>query len=861
MAGRRVLVMALLAGVAGVGLPSVALAQDREVYQFDLPAQNLGDALRAVAARAGWELYASADDINGIEAPHLQGALTARQAIEQLLAGTTLSVRFTKGAVIIRVRSETATLAGSGAEGDDIVVTGSRVRGAPSISPLTTVSRGEAERSGQSDLGQVIRDLPQNFSGGQNPTIAGGGQGGFTNVSASSTINLRGLGPDATLTLFNGHRVAFDAISQGIDISAIPLAAIERVDVVADGASALYGSDAVAGVANIILRRDFDGLTTSARLGTATDGGAVTQQYDAVTGHKWQTGGFMVAANYQRSTQITAGQRAYTANIYPTYTLIPAQKQVSAVVAGHQRITDTIRVEVDGNYLHRTSERCLTTTATADCRFQGNTIATKVDSFSATPSLVAEIAGGWSAKLAGTYSKSDTSIATSVYAGGKNVTIALPKYYNTLKNIELSGEGPLFTLPGGDVRLALGAGFRSNRLVVDSRRVTGGVVSVINVFAQTQDIGFGYGELFVPIVSPSNRIPFIDKLQLVGAIRYENYRHLGAVTTPKLGLVYSPDPILELKASWGRSFKAPTLYQTGQTSNAQLINSTTFIPAPPSASPVLYLYGGNQNLSPERATTWTISGKITPPFLAGFQFEASYFNIRYRDRVAAPLLSTSGAFQGIYGNFVQRNPSAQDVLAAINGVTGNFTNLTSGALDPGSVSAIVNDTLQNVSVLNASGVDISAQYLRHFGESNRLTIKGSATYFTSNRQITPTLPWQEIAGTIFNPPHWRARMSASWEKDNVTLTAVGNYIGGTQDSRTAPVVGIDSFADIDAIARIRTTATSGLLANLDWSIAVLNLFNRRPSAVRNTDPLGLRYDSINYPTLGRSISFTLTKAW
>jgi outer membrane receptor for ferrienterochelin and colicin len=312
--------MVLLAGVAGAGLPSVASAQDREVYQFDLPAQDLGDALWAVAARAGWELYAFADDINGIEAPRLQGVLTARQAIEQLLAGTNLSVRFAKGAVIIRGRSETAKLAGSGAESDDIVVTGSRVRGAPSISPMTTVNREDAERSGQSDLGQVIRDLPQNFSGGQNPTIAGGGQGGFTNVSASSTINLRGLGPDATLTLFNGHRVAFDAISQGIDISAIPLAAIERVDIVADGASALYGSDAVAGVANIILRRDFDGLTTSARLGTATDGGAVTQQYDAVTGRKWQTGGLMTAVDYQRSTQITAGQRSYTANIYPTYT-------------------------------------------------------------------------------------------------------------------------------------------------------------------------------------------------------------------------------------------------------------------------------------------------------------------------------------------------------------------------------------------------------------------------------------------------------------------------------------------------------------------------------------------------------------
>src|SRR3546814_7062040 len=104
-----------------------------------------------------------------------------------------------------------------------------RIRGGQTTSPITTISRRDAERAGQTDLGQVIRDLPQNFSGGQNPTIAPTGQGSFSNVSGSSTLNLRGLGPDASLTLLNGHRVAFDAISQGIDISAIPLAAIESV--------------------------------------------------------------------------------------------------------------------------------------------------------------------------------------------------------------------------------------------------------------------------------------------------------------------------------------------------------------------------------------------------------------------------------------------------------------------------------------------------------------------------------------------------------------------------------------------------------------------------------------------------------
>src|SRR3546814_9374015 len=76
-----------------------------------------------------------------------------------------------------------------------------------------------------------LRDLPQNFGGGQNPGIAGGGaQGGNENVGSTSALNLRGLGPDATLTLINGHRVAYDGAIQGVDISAIPLAALDRIE-------------------------------------------------------------------------------------------------------------------------------------------------------------------------------------------------------------------------------------------------------------------------------------------------------------------------------------------------------------------------------------------------------------------------------------------------------------------------------------------------------------------------------------------------------------------------------------------------------------------------------------------------------
>src|SRR5690606_33275434 len=176
------------------------------------------------------------------------------------------------------------------------VVTGSRIRGAPVASQVIEIDAEDFRRAGHADLGQVVRSIPQSFGGGQNPGVG-------SNVPASSgvdvgggaSLNLRGIGSDATLTLLNGHRLNYSASRQSVDISAIPLAAVERIEVVADGASALYGSDAVGGVANIILRREADGIETSARLGSSTDGGYFQQVYGALGGAGWASGGFVAA--------------------------------------------------------------------------------------------------------------------------------------------------------------------------------------------------------------------------------------------------------------------------------------------------------------------------------------------------------------------------------------------------------------------------------------------------------------------------------------------------------------------------------------------------------------------------------------
>lgn len=158
-------------------------------------------------------------------------------------------------------------------EPEEVVVTGSRIaRGSDfeSPAPVLTVDRDSIERSGYNNLQQLMEKIPANGAGAF--STRGNNQDSTANGAAS--ISLRGLGADATLVLVNGRRVAISAFAENVstsfvDINTIPVAAIDRVEVLKDGSSAVYGSDAVAGVINIILRKDFEGFETAVSYGSA----------------------------------------------------------------------------------------------------------------------------------------------------------------------------------------------------------------------------------------------------------------------------------------------------------------------------------------------------------------------------------------------------------------------------------------------------------------------------------------------------------------------------------------------------------------------------------------------------------------
>lgn len=201
---------------------------------------------------------------------------------------------------------------------EKIEVTGSNIKrvDAEGPAPVQVITREEIERSGSNTLSEVIRNLPSNSTGSFDETFTG------SFARGSSGVSLRGLGQKSTLTLINGRRMAVYSFAQNlqdgfVDLNSIPLAAIERIEILKDGASAIYGSDAIAGVVNVILRKDYTGaeITVGGGITTEGDGEELRLSVAAGTGRPGRDRfNLMVTGDYFKREHVWARDRALTAN-------------------------------------------------------------------------------------------------------------------------------------------------------------------------------------------------------------------------------------------------------------------------------------------------------------------------------------------------------------------------------------------------------------------------------------------------------------------------------------------------------------------------------------------------------------------
>jgi len=208
------------------------------------------------------------------------------------------------------VAEETEAPAGD----DQIVVTGSRIARDPNATaplPISTLDAEDFQNFGGTDVTAALRQIPALISSG---TVADSLERGGGGVG-QATLNLRQLGSNRTLVLVDGWRhVSGVAGTQTVDVSTIPNALIERVEVLTGGASAVYGADAVTGVVNYVLKRDFEGIQLNGQMGLSTEGDGKSYRLEGVIGQNFADGrgNITFAAGYTQDDEVLMGDRDFT---------------------------------------------------------------------------------------------------------------------------------------------------------------------------------------------------------------------------------------------------------------------------------------------------------------------------------------------------------------------------------------------------------------------------------------------------------------------------------------------------------------------------------------------------------------------
>ncbi|WP_440976884.1 TonB-dependent receptor plug domain-containing protein [Pseudoxanthomonas winnipegensis] len=733
---------------------------------------------------------------------------------------------------------------------DTVQVTGTRIKGGTTPSPVITIDSTRIREEGFTDLGEVIRSVPQNFSGGQNPGVSTSANvsGNNINTTGGSSLNLRGLGQDATLTLLNGRRMSYGGWAQGVDISAIPVEAVERLEIVPDGASAVYGADAVGGVANVILKPDFDGVTLGTRFGGATDGGLAMREYTATAGTTWDGGGLLATFRKASSDPIDASQRAYTRRMYQPATLWPGSDARSGLVSLHQALGDALELHLDAlrTERHMSMKTGYATSYYLDTPETNTTLV--------SPGLDLALPGDWTLTASAAQGRDKTYTHRQVIRTQTGVVSSdsLGTYSNQSATYELGVEGPVLTLPAGQARLAAGAGYRA----VDFLSL--GITSNRTAADGDERSRFAYVELNLPLVAPEQQRRGVERFSLTGALRNEDYDDYGRVTTPKLGLIYAPGSDFTLRASWGKSFKAPRLLQRYTNQDIALYPAATLGgDGQATGATVLYRAGGNADLRPERARTWSAALAFHPEGLPGLEAELSWFDIDYTGRIVQPVVATQALRNPDYAAFVTTDPTQAEMAQAIADSV-RFLNYTSGGYDPTQVVAIVDNRSVNAAAQHIEGVDLSGAYRFDVGQG-RLALRGAASWLDSTQATLPTQDAYDLAGTLYYPARVSARVGAVWRQGGLMASLFGNYKSGvrntTRDEKGA------SFTTFDATLRYELAAGLGMLSDVAIELAAQNLFNRAPPLYTVTTLNEAPFDSTNYSAVGRFVSLSVSKHW
>jgi outer membrane receptor protein involved in Fe transport len=900
-------------------LSAPAIADSADATQsINLPADDLVASLELLAKQSGIEFIYDADQLKGIKTHGVSGDLTPKTAVMKLLEGTNLTLTEHNGAMLIaapqagapRMPNSTPSFPGGGENAlqlaqpnsgrptvpnnaeaadadqksrrnsglDEIVVTGTHIRGeVPVGSALFVYARAAMEQSGSATLDQFARNMTENFSSVDtisnqssnirfSPTRSSNG----TNAFQGASFNLHGLGPTTTLTLLNGQRLAPGGLDGSFtDISQIPLSAVDHIEVLPDGASAIYGADAVAGVVNIVTRRDFTGAETAVRYGGSTEGGADEVTTSQLLGTSWSTGHALLNYEYDDQQGLNASQRAYIPDLGGPYSLIPQNRRNSIFISSSEELGAKTTISGDVLYSDRHFLAANTFNSPLNALTQSTSASGSAKQLNVTAGLDVAMSRDWHFQITGHYSKSQqtSDATTSVVQGSSPVnTASIEAASPSIIDFNAITQGSLVTLPGGPLKAALGVSYRREKYESTRLETTLGQTISTGEPESRRQVFSVYAEVVAPVVLDPEAIPGFRRLDLSIAGRYDHYSDFNSTLNPKLGLSWEVVPGLSLRGTYGTSFQAPLLSQVHTPLNieTQLLPDTA---SPTGSTDTIIIQGGNFNLHPETSRSYTGGFDLKPTTMPGFSLSMTFFYINFTDKISTPPSSSGGIYSlndRLLLPYIARPPFTPGTAQAYFDspvFSGDLARLS-----PSGVQAIFDDRLTNLGTTVESGLDLTSQYALSLDPGRMNLSVNVERLFENNSRTVIFGPVVALLNAFAEPPKWKGRAGAVWTQGPLTACASINYVNAYQNSLFTPSEAIGSWTTGDFYLGYETgEAMPWPLRQLTVALGITNVTDARPPRVRIpaglTGESAIPFDPANASPVGRVISLSVDKRW
>jgi len=882
---------------AFIGVTSIASppAQARSItYDLDIPSQSLDDALQALALASQHKLLYSSEIVDGKVSAGIKGEFTTDEAVKRLLSGTNLIYEVTSdGLVVIEKRKSViktsasnpgnihlaqatqnsenpnSTSEGSSEPSEDksvkleeIVVTGTRFEGRNVLTspvPVDVVSAESLRAGGHTELAEALSV--------QVPALSFDPVAVASSLSAVRPFSYRGLPPEELLILVNGKRWHPSAVNNPksyFDFNSIPPTSIGHIEVLRDGASAQYGSDAIAGVVNLFLRRDA-GTEIVATTGQYYEGDGNTAEFGLDHGWQFADSGFLHVSGYYRNSDPTNRQGADIRQQYfdgdprettgvdrnDNFQVGNAQRREAGVSFNLEAsLFEGLTSYAFGGYTDRTSETKLLWRRP---RADNNVRAIYPDGYApifdvriSDLNFVAGVRGakgGWDWDVSESYGFSrvknftDHSVnvsfgvdsPTSFYRGLDKVSQATTNL-DLRRSVDVGLAAPLHIAVGSEFRYESyksGAGdpasYEYGGVPILDGPNAGGVAAVGSQGGagyRPDEVGSESRHSIGAYIDVENQLT--ERLLLTAASRYEHYSDFGSTVNGKVSFLMQMTPAFALRGSASSGFRAPSLTESNfSTTDSTFVNGEFLIGRTfPVSNPVAILLGAKP-LEPEKARGFSLGATLALDNGMNFTLDV------YRAYVDNAIIG-SGLFTG---------PDLTAFLAA-NG----YPNISGAGYQINAVDKRVD------------GADFTASYVARFANASRLNLSAGVNV---NRpkvlSVAGTPP--EVAAVSPIPlfgaedvnkvergtPRSRINLSANYQIGDWELLVRGTRYGSMRWLSYAPPDTTENFpnqwvADLQASYEVTESVKVALGAQ--------NLFDNYPKRIKAANDIGggvLRY--------------------